>query len=87
MINPNNEEFIRDLIMGIKALEENPKYNALLYDTYMALRKERDKKGEDYPYCASCRRPATGVSRGCAECRARHPEYYFKVYKGVEGAY
>lgn len=88
MINPNNTTFIRELIANIRALEDaDPAYNALLFDAYMELRKERDRKGDDYPYCASCRRPAYGVSRGCAECRGRHPEYYFKTYKGVEGAY
>lgn len=73
MINPNNKQLVDAIVLMIQNISRT--HNALLYDVHMRLKEIRDKYGEDYPSCGTCRRPAAGVSRDCAECYARHPEY------------
>lgn len=78
MINPSNEFLVESIVRLVVDLNRN--HNAFLYDVYMELKKLRDKAGEEYPRCGTCYRPAAGVSKGCAECRRRHPDYYIKCY-------
>lgn len=78
LVNPSNEFLVQSVVMLVRDLDRN--HNAFLYDVYMALKELRDKAGEDYPRCGTCYRSANGVTKGCAECRTRHPEYYVKAY-------
>lgn len=87
LINPNNKTFIDNVLVVVHELEQDPYNNALVYDLYIALKKARDAKGDEYPRCSKCRRPAHGVSFKCSECAIRHSEGYAAFYRGRADAY